>query len=151
MGVLYTEHNDQKRDISETRAQIAQLRVRHWLSVVHTTPNTVAIASRVCPCAQVEEQSLPAHVEVLKAEETKQLENIAAATAGGWWGFCWCFESCDQSDVALPLPAANEKQKEHTFELNQLTRGIVFYKRLGLELESVQASGVCRVVPRHQV
>ena len=84
-------HEQQKKGIAECRSEIAQLRV--------------------------EEQSLPAHVEVLKAEESKQLENIAAATA-----------------------SANEKQREHKFELNQLTRGIVFYKRLGLELESVEPS-----------
>lgn len=84
-------HTQQKRDIAECRAEIAQLRV--------------------------EEQALPAHLQVLKAEESKQLENIASATA-----------------------AANERQKEHKFELNQLTRGIVFYKRLGLELESIEPS-----------
>lgn len=43
--------------------------------------------------------------------------------------------------------AANERQKQHKFELNQLTRGIVFYKRLGLELESIEPSGMLSASP----
>ena len=61
-------------------------------------------------CNQVEEQSLPAHVQVLKAEESKQLENIAAATAGAWRVHGWI--ACAR-DVGCETPMASVTLVRH--------------------------------------
>lgn len=86
---------------------------------------------------QVKHDELPAELEKLRAETDSAAAERDTVEKCALFAFRPAVILCDSLTPSVVLPAVAAKRSEASYAVDELTRGVAFYKRLGLDFDGL--------------